>query len=82
MGYLPFKFNHLWLDSKGVQDIISNAYKCFIPGSPTFIWEQKLKLVKNALKQWVTQHFQEPTRKKIEIVKEMETLQENMEKWK
>ena len=37
-------------------------------------------MVKNYLKQWVNQHYQEPAIKKIEIVKEMETLQENMEK--
>ena len=80
MGSLPFWFNQLWLESEGVRDIISKAWHCFILGSLAFIWEQKLKLVKNALKKWVTQHYQEPTIKKIEIFKEMETLQENMAK--
>ena len=80
MGPLFFWFNHLWLESKGFWDIISKSWQCFIPDLPAFISEQKLKLVKNALKKWVTDHYQEPTINKIEIVKEMETLQENMEK--
>ena len=80
MGPLPFRFNHLWLESEGVQDIILKACLCFIPGSLTFIWEQNLKRVKSALKSWATQHYQEPSLKKIEIVKNMEAVQEDMEK--
>ena len=79
LGPLPFRFNHLWLESEGVSDIIYNAWCCFIPGSPTFIWEQKLKHVKNSLKQWVTKHYQEPKIISIELIKHMETLQGNME---
>ena len=80
LGPLPFRFNHLWLESKGVRDIISKAWLCFIPGSPDFIWEQNLKRVKSSLNSWATHHYQEPSHKKIEIVKKMEALQENMEK--
>ena len=34
---------------------------------------------KIALKQWATKHYQEPTLRKIEILKQMETMQEIME---
>ena len=81
LGPLPFRFNHLWLESEGVWDIISKAWNYFIPDFPAFIWEQNLKRVKTALKQWATQHYEDPSLKKTEIVKEMETLQENMEKF-
>ena len=36
-------------------------------------------MVKIALKQWATQHYQEPTLRKLEIVKQMESLQESTE---
>ena len=36
--------------------------------------------MKTTLKLWVTHHYQEPSLKKIGIVKEMETLQGDMEK--
>ena len=45
LGPLPFKFNRIWLEAEGVEDIISSAWRCFIPGSPTFSWGQKLKRV-------------------------------------
>ena len=48
-------------------------------GSLAFIWEQTLKHVKNFLKQWVTKHYQEPKITKLELIKQMETLQGNMD---
>ena len=33
LGPLPFRFNRLWLEAEGVEDIISSAWRCFIPGS-------------------------------------------------
>ena len=35
--------------------------------------------VKIALKQWMTKHYQEPKIRKLELIKQMETLQGNME---
>ena len=57
LGPLPFRFNHLWLESEGVRDIIHKAWLCFILCSPAFIWEQKLEMVKAALKLWAAQHY-------------------------
>ena len=37
-------------------------------------------MVKSALKLWAKHHYQEPSLKKIEIAKEMETLQAYIEK--
>ena len=67
------------MESKGVTDIIYNAWSCFIPGSSTFIWEKKLKHLKIALKQWVSKHYQEPKIRKLDLIKQMEMLQGNME---
>ena len=79
LGPLPFRFNHLWMESEGVSDIIYNAWSCFIPGSPAYIWEQKLKRVKSALKQWAMKHYHEPKNRKLELIKQMETLHGHME---
>ena len=57
LGPLPFKYNRIWLESKGLKDIIIQAWRCFIPGSPAFSCEQKLKRIKAALKLWVKNHF-------------------------
>ena len=62
LGPLPFRFNRIWLETEGVKDIISNAWRCFIPGSLAFSWEQKLKRVKAALKSWAKNHYQEPSK--------------------
>ena len=60
-------------------DIIYNAQRCFISGSLAYIWEKNFKRVKIFLKQWVSKHYEEPKIKKLEIVKQMETLQGSME---
>jgi len=79
LGPLPFRFNQIWLETEGVEDIITSTWRCFIPGSPAFSWEQKLKRVKAALKSWVKNQFQEPTKQKEKIIKDMEILQAEME---
>ena len=79
LGPLPFKFNRIWLEMEGVYDLISQAWRCFIPGSPAYAWEQKLKKVKEALKQWVKNHYCDPTQQKEQIIKDMESLQNEME---
>ena len=48
-------------------------------GSPNYIWEQKLKQVKIALKQWVTKHYQYPKKRKFELVNQLEIMQGKME---
>ena len=79
LGPLPFRFNRIWLESDEVWAIISNTWHYFIPGSPAFSWEQKLKRVKEALKLWAKTQFHEPMEQNKNIVKEMEQLQEEME---
>ena len=79
LGPLPFQFNRLWLESEEARDIIANSWRCFIPGTPAFSWEQKLKRVKVALKAWVKTQYQEPAKKKELILTEMERLQSEME---
>ena len=80
LGWLPFCFNPMWLESEDVLPIIKNAWNTYIIGSPSYIWDQKVKQVKNSLKLWVTKHYQEPKERNIELVNSLGILQEKMEK--
>ena len=52
-GPLPFRFNPLWAKRDGFGELISQVWSQFIVSSPSFVWEQKLKLTKAALKRWI-----------------------------
>ena len=39
LGPLPFRFNRLWLESSAVKGLISDSWRCFIPGTPAYTWE-------------------------------------------
>ena len=43
LGPIPFKFNPLWLECDGFMDIVSQEGSLYVDGSPSFVWEQKLK---------------------------------------
>jgi hypothetical protein len=45
-GPIPFKFNPLWMDRSEFLPSISQIWNQWIIGSPNYIWEKKLKLVK------------------------------------
>jgi hypothetical protein len=47
-GPIPFRFNPLWILDPRFFDIVSDAWNCWIQGSPNYIWEQKLKRVKSS----------------------------------
>jgi len=57
-GSRPFKFENMWLKAKGFVDRVQlwwSSY-CF-QGSPSFIFAQKLKALKNDLKRWNEKEF-------------------------
>ena len=68
MGPLPFRFNPLWDERDGFGDLISQVWSQFIAGSPSFVWEQKLKLTKVALKRWIKIPIKNHSRNKEEFV--------------
>jgi hypothetical protein len=51
-GPIPFKLNPLWMDRLELIQSISQLWNQWITSSPNYIWEQKLKLVKDLLKSW------------------------------
>jgi hypothetical protein len=62
-GPLPFRFNPLWLYISKILEIILEDLGKWAMGSPTYIWEYKLKVVKLALKEWESFHTS-PLKKK------------------
>jgi hypothetical protein len=75
-GPIPFKLNPLWLDRPELIQSISKIWNQWITGSPNYIWEQKLKLVKDLLKSWAKNNSQSKEKDKKS---QLEALQEEME---
>jgi hypothetical protein len=49
-GPIPFRLNPLWMDSSDFLPLISSTWSTWINGTQVYIWEQKLKKTKQALK--------------------------------
>ena len=43
LGPIPFRFSPLWIEREGFMDIVFQVWSKFVVGSPSFVWEQKLK---------------------------------------
>ena len=50
LGLIPFRFSPLWINRVGFTDVVSQAWSHYIVGSPSFVWEKKLKNTKITLK--------------------------------
>jgi len=69
----------MWTCSYDVDQLVVNAWKTWIPGTPIFIWEKKLKMVKLSLKHWEKASFNTPTMVKQELLEKLDSLQLNMD---
>ena len=61
LGPIPFRFSPLWIKRDGFMDIVGQAWSQYVDSSPSFVWEQKLKRKKLALKTWVKILIKTPT---------------------
>jgi len=52
-GPIPFKFNSHWVKEQSFMPLIKETWKLPVKGSAFFVWEEKLRRVKAALKTWV-----------------------------
>ena len=48
-------------------------------GSPSYIWESKLRTMRAALKKWVKEGFEDPNKQKINLQRELGTMESIME---
>jgi len=53
LGPLPFRFSPLWAERDGFFETVQIAWQKEVTRSPSFVWEQKLKNAKYALKEWI-----------------------------
>jgi hypothetical protein len=60
-------------------EIVSSAWNCWIKGSPNFIWEQKLKITKNSLKEWAKSKKEKDLDIKNKTIRAMEETRRKME---
>jgi len=68
LGPIPFKFSPLWIEKTGFMDTIQSAWDILINGSPSFVWEKKLKATKKALKEWLRKlHNPTTHQRKIDV---------------
>eukprot|EP00253_Pinus_taeda_P006193 PITA_06193 len=79
LGPLPFRFSPLWAGKDGFIETVQEAWRMEVNGSPSFVWEQKLKNVKTALKAWIKNSMQSPNRQRKEAVTQLEGIQFDME---
>lgn len=79
MGPIPFRFNPLWSGKEGFMEIVMEAWSIPVIGSPNFVWEQKLKITKRALKKWIKEPSNSPTSNRKEIVQFLSNLQMDLE---
>eukprot|EP00253_Pinus_taeda_P024884 PITA_24884 len=75
LGPLPFKYNHIWSDYQAARNIIQHTWGQHIEGSPSFIWENKLRNVQKVLRNWAKSHYNEPEREKCELKSKIAKLQ-------
>jgi hypothetical protein len=79
MGPIIFWFNPLWIEKNGFLETVHSIWSSPTSGSPIFVWENKLKETKHALKTWVKNPTYTPLRHEQETVKKISDLQDEME---
>ena len=79
LGPIPFCFNSSFLHEEKVMGLIKNAWILSCVGSPSFIWENKLRNVRYELKEWVKMEYKNPSSRKSQLQYGLVALQSKME---
>jgi hypothetical protein len=76
---LPLCFFPLWLNHSKVDSLVAKIWSAWILGTPVYIWEQNLILVKHALTIWAKYFFKSPSSSISTLKSKISTLQLHME---
>jgi hypothetical protein len=68
LGPIPFRFSPQWIERDGFIEIVKTSWARSFSGSSSYVWEQKLKATKQALKDWIKKLAPTPTGKRREAV--------------
>jgi ribonuclease HI/exonuclease III len=79
LGPLPFRFSPLWIEREGFYETVKEAWAKAFTGSSSYVWEQKLKATKQALKEWIKTPAPTPINTRKEAVSNLEALQAEIE---
>ena len=52
LGPIPVRFSPLWIKEEGFMDLVQSTWNRLVLGSPFYVWEEKLRRLKLALKRW------------------------------
>eukprot|EP00253_Pinus_taeda_P008234 PITA_08234 len=72
LGPIPFRYNPLWRTNAAAEAIIEATWKQHVEGSPSHIWETKIKSTRKALKEWAKLSYQEPENVKKKFQQNLE----------
>ena len=79
LGPIPFIFNSFWLNNAKTLDLIQSVWNSTFSGSPSFIWESKLRVVCFALKNWATSSYSDPSITQKKFQSGLDSLHSKME---
>eukprot|EP00253_Pinus_taeda_P023717 PITA_23717 len=79
LGPIPFKYSANWNRLPTAREVVYAAWTQHVEGSPTHIWETKLKKARQDLKNWAKSNYQEPEEHKKKIKQELEEVQQRIE---
>jgi exonuclease III len=51
-GPIPFRFSPNWLNAKEFTELVTKVWATTVQGSASYVWEEKIKRMKFALKSW------------------------------
>jgi exonuclease III len=78
LGPIPFRFSPAWLQYEGFKDLVTKIWNEKVIGSTFFVWEEKHRRLKIALKSWVKTQ-KSPITKRQEAQKQLKRHQMEME---
>ena len=79
LGPIPFRFSPLWIERDGFIGTVKTTWAKIFSGSSSYVWEQKLKATKQALKEWIRKPAPNLISHRKEIVQSLEALQVEMD---
>ena len=79
MGPIPFRFIPQWIEQEGFMEVVAKSCSTLITEPPSYVWEQKLRNAKSALKEWIKFPIPSPTIARKENIEELSAFQISME---
>ena len=80
MGPIPFKYNRAWDNSDEFRNLVKEKWATEITGSPHYIWETKIKILRAAIKQWARDFAAEKEKRKIDLQRKLTEWNQEKEK--